>query len=164
MIACGGLEETGSPARRPSSTSSSFDGPPVSGPTVTTEELTTGSGARVHRGNKVAVVYTMKLADGTVVDEVGDRSKPLSFIVGSGEVIRGWEQGLEGMAANGKRRIVVPAGLAYGEVGRPPRIPPGATLTIEVELLEITEIAPPAASSAPEPTEHRAPRGGGRRF
>jgi FKBP-type peptidyl-prolyl cis-trans isomerase len=115
-----------------------------SGPTATgstpavqiTDELI-GAGAEAQQGDTLVVHYTGTLSDGTKFDSSIDRNEPFEFTLGAGEVIQGWEQGFAGMKVGGKRRLVIPPELAYGEVGAGDSIPPGATLTFEVELLEI---------------------------
>lgn len=99
------------------------------------EDLTTGSGAQAKTGDTVSVHYTGWLEDGTEFDSsVG--GSPFEFTLGSGGVIAGWDEGIVGMQVGGKRRLIIPPDLAYGESGYGP-IPANATLTFEVELLEI---------------------------
>jgi FKBP-type peptidyl-prolyl cis-trans isomerase FkpA len=95
-----------------------------------------GTGATVAVGDVLTVNYTGKLQDGTVFDtSVGKR--PIQFVLGAGQVIPGWDQGLQGMKVGGKRLLVVPPDLAYGAEGYGP-IPGNATLIFEVELLAST--------------------------
>jgi len=87
--------------------------------------------------DKTAVVnYTGWLEDGTKFDSSLDRGRPFSFPVGAGRVIKGWDEGVATMKVGGKRRLIVPAGLGYGDRGTGP-IPGGATLIFDVELLEV---------------------------
>jgi FKBP-type peptidyl-prolyl cis-trans isomerase len=99
-------------------------------------ELVEGKGEKAKAGDTVEVHYTGWLKDGSKFDSsVG--KKPFSFTVGRGMVIEGWEEGLQGMRVGGKRKLIIPYKLAYGERGRPPVIPEKAELTFEVELLKI---------------------------
>lgn len=101
------------------------------------EDITVGSGAEATSGAKVTVHYTGNLTDGTKFDSSVDRDTPFTFNLGASEVIKGWDQGVEGMKVGGKRTLTIPYQLAYGESGRPPAIPPKATLIFEVELLAV---------------------------
>lgn len=75
--------------------------------------------------------------DGSKFDSSLDRNSPFEFVLGKGQVIRGWDQGLVGMCVGEKRKLVIPSGLGYGDRGAGAKIPGGATLVFEVELLEI---------------------------
>ena len=100
-------------------------------------DLKVGSGAQPQKGQKVVVHYTGWLKDGTIFDSSLRKGDPFSFVLGAGRVIRGWDIGVASMKVGGKRQLVIPYPLAYGEQGHPAGIPPRATLTFEVELLEI---------------------------
>ncbi|KAB0404147.1 hypothetical protein E2I00_008900, partial [Balaenoptera physalus] len=78
-----------------------------------------------------------KLEDGTEFDSSLPQNQPFVFSLGTGQVIKGWDQGLLGMCEGEKRKLVIPSELGYGERGAPPKIPGGATLVFEVELLKI---------------------------
>eukprot|EP00931_Biecheleriopsis_adriatica_P026177 TRINITY_DN15948_c0_g1_i1.p1 TRINITY_DN15948_c0_g1~~TRINITY_DN15948_c0_g1_i1.p1 ORF type:complete len:230 (+),score=36.60 TRINITY_DN15948_c0_g1_i1:53-691(+) len=95
-----------------------------------------GSGQEAAPGHRVSVHYTGKLEDGTVFDSSRTRGTPLSFELGAGNVIKGWEEGIKGMKVGGKRQLHIPANLAYGSQGAGP-IPPDATLTFDTELVNI---------------------------
>ena len=99
------------------------------------EELVVGEGAAVSRGQRVTVHYTGWLTDGKKFDSSVDRSDPFVFNLGVGQVIAGWDQGVQGMQVGGKRKLTIPAHLGYGARGAGGVIPPNATLIFEVELL-----------------------------
>lgn len=97
-----------------------------------------GTGAEAAAGNMVSVNYVGTLSNGTKFDSSYDRGQPFSFTLGAGQVIKGWDEGVAGMKVGGKRKLIIPPSLAYGETGAGNGvIPPNATLTFEVELLEI---------------------------
>jgi len=93
---------------------------------------------KTQNGDTLSMHYTGKLEDGTEFDSSIPRGQPFSFKIGSGQVIKGWDQGLLGMCIGEKRRLKIPASLGYGDRGAPPKIPGGATLIFETELLDIT--------------------------
>ena len=101
------------------------------------EDLVIGSGAEAKPGDTVSVHYTGWLEDGTKFDSSLDRNQPFEFTLGQGQVIPGWEQGIQGMKVGGKRRLTIPPEMAYGKQGYGGVIPPNATLVFEVELLDI---------------------------
>src|SRR4051812_38677418 len=98
---------------------------------------TLGTGTEAKSGNTMDVHYTGWLKDGTKFDSSKDRGSPFSFQLGAGRVIKGWDEGVAGMKVGGKRRLVIPAELAYGSRGAAGVIPPNAELTFEVELLKV---------------------------
>jgi FKBP-type peptidyl-prolyl cis-trans isomerase len=100
------------------------------------EDLVVGSGEEAQAGDTVSVHYTGWLEDGTPFDSSLDRGQPFEFTIGQGGVIPGWDQGVPGMRVGGTRRLTIPPALAYGPTGSGP-IPPNATLTFEIQLLEI---------------------------
>jgi FKBP-type peptidyl-prolyl cis-trans isomerase len=108
-----------------------------------------GTGPAAQAGDTVTVNYTGKLADGTVFDTSIGKT-PYSFVLGAGNVIPGWDQGLVGMQVGGKRVLIIPPSLAYGSQAYGP-IPANSTLTFEVELLGVT-----AATSTPVAPEGAA--------
>ncbi|XP_028166903.1 peptidyl-prolyl cis-trans isomerase FKBP2 [Ostrinia nubilalis] len=89
------------------------------------------------KGDLLHMHYTGTLEDGTEFDSSIPRGNPLTFTLGSGQVIRGWDQGLMGMCEGEQRKLVIPPELAYGEAGAPPKIPKSATLTFHVDLVKI---------------------------
>ncbi|KAJ4728424.1 Peptidylprolyl isomerase [Melia azedarach] len=92
---------------------------------------------QAHKGDKVKVHYRGKLTDGTVFDSSFERGDPIEFELGSGQVIKGWDQGLLGMCVGEKRKLKIPAKLGYGAQGSPPTIPGGATLIFDTELVSV---------------------------
>ena len=100
------------------------------------EEIALGEGNIAERGDTVTVHYVGTLPNGQVFDSSRDSNTPFTFTLGEGRVIRGWDEGLQGMRVGGKRRLVIAPDFAYGERGIGP-IPPNATLIFEVELLGI---------------------------
>lgn len=100
-------------------------------------DLTPGTGATPTTGQTVVVHYTGWLVDGTQFDSSIDRGETFSFVIGKGSVIPGWDEGVATMKVGGKRQLVIPSNLGYGDSGAGSVIPPGATLIFEIELLEI---------------------------
>ncbi len=119
--------------------------PAKSTPTAGTQKVTklsikdikVGKGPVAKDGDTVSVQYTGWLLDGTKFDSSLDRNQPFSFTLGQGGVIKGWDKGVVGMKAGGKRELVIPPDMAYGERGSPPKIPPNAPLKFDIELLKI---------------------------
>ncbi len=105
-------------------------------PKVKIEDTQVGTGAEAVDGKTVVVNYTGKLADGTQFDSTANR-QPFDFVMGSNQVIPGWNQGLRGMKVGGKRTMTIPPGLAYGAQGAEGAVPPNTTLVFEVELLDV---------------------------
>jgi FKBP-type peptidyl-prolyl cis-trans isomerase len=101
------------------------------------QDVTAGGGAEARDGQVAVVHYTGWLTDGTKFDSSRDRGEPFSFPIGAGQVIPGWDEGVAGMKVGGRRKLVIPANLGYGDMGAPPVIPPGATLVFDVELLDL---------------------------
>jgi len=101
------------------------------------DDMVEGEGAGAAAGQRVVVHYTGWLTDGRKFDSSLDRNDPFTFSLGAGQVIRGWDEGVQGMKIGGKRKLTIPPQLGYGARGAGGVIPPNATLVFEVELLEI---------------------------
>jgi len=96
-----------------------------------------GNGAEAKAGQTAVVHYTGTLLDGTKFDSSKDRGQPFTFPLGGGRVIKGWDEGVQGMKVGGTRKLTIPANLGYGAQGAGGVIPPNATLVFEVDLLEL---------------------------
>ena len=102
------------------------------------EDMEIGDGVSPQKGQTVTVHYTGWLQEGgQKFDSSLDRGSPFSFIIGKGQVIPGWDEGVATMKVGGKRKLTIPADLAYGARGAPGAIPPHATLVFDVELLGV---------------------------
>lgn len=101
------------------------------------EDSVVGTGEEAVAGKRVTVNYLGTLENGTKFDSSYDRGTPFSFNLGAGEVIKGWDQGVLGMKVGGKRKLVIPPDLGYGQSGAGGTIPPNATLIFEIELLKV---------------------------
>jgi FKBP-type peptidyl-prolyl cis-trans isomerase FkpA len=106
------------------------------------EDIIVGEGALAQAGQNVTVHYTGWLQNddgsaGAKFDSSKDRNDPFEFPLGAGRVIRGWDEGVQGMKVGGKRKLIIPAALGYGARGAGGAIPPNATLIFDVELLGV---------------------------
>ena len=101
------------------------------------EDVKVGDGPAAKAGDSVSVHYVGTLSDGSKFDSSRDRGKPFSFSLGRGQVIKGWDVGVDGMQVGGIRKLTIPAVEGYGARGAGGVIPPNATLLFEVELLGI---------------------------
>lgn len=114
------------------------------GKTVTTAsglkytDLVVGKGASPVAGKQVKVHYTGTLENGKKFDSSVDRNEPFSFVIGVGQVIPGWDEGVMTMKVGGKRKLIIPSKLGYGASGAGGVIPPNATLLFDVELLDVS--------------------------
>jgi len=130
------------PSNNKSASKSPSPAKSVSGATTTADGLqikdtTVGTGAEAVDGKSVSVLYTGKLADGTVFDSTSNRNnQPFTFNLGEGQVIKGWDEGVAGMKVGGTRELVMPPSLGYGSqsVGS---IPPNSTLYFTVTLQSV---------------------------
>lgn len=102
-------------------------------------DIVEGSGESPLPGADVTVHYSGYLRDSTKFESSVDRGEPLAFRVGVGMVIRGWDEGVRTMKVGGKRKLIIPPHLAYGERGLPGTIPPSAELVFDIELLKVTQ-------------------------
>ncbi|HSB43504.1 MAG TPA: FKBP-type peptidyl-prolyl cis-trans isomerase [Nitrospira sp.] len=100
-------------------------------------DLIVGTGATAQAGQTVTVHYTGWLENGKKFDSSLDRGQPFSFPLGAGRVIKGWDEGVQGMKVGGKRKLTIPSNLGYGARGAGGVIPPNATLIFEVQLLGV---------------------------
>lgn len=101
------------------------------------EDLVVGTGKECVKGALILTHYTGWLEDGTIFDSSHHRGRPFECVIGTRRVIQGWDRGLMGMRVGGKRRLWVPAHLAYGERQVGPFITPHSNLLFEIELLEV---------------------------
>ena len=102
------------------------------------EDSVIGTGPEAKAGQSVTVHYTGMFPDGRKFDSSLDRRDPFAFTLGAGMVIKGWDDGVQGMKVGGKRKLTVPPHLGYGARGAGGVIPPNATLVFEVELLGVS--------------------------
>src|SRR4051812_45492440 len=101
------------------------------------KDLEVGTGPEAKKGDQVEVHYTGWLRNGTKFDSSHDHDRPFTFTLGQHKVIPGWDEGVQGMKVGGKRKLLIPPKLGYGEQGSPPKIPPNSELTFEIELLAV---------------------------
>lgn len=105
-------------------------------PQVTIQDEVIGTGDMAAPGNRIVVHYTGKFTDGKVFDSSVTRGEPFQFVLGAGQVIKGWDDGIQGMRVGGKRILTIPPQLGYGINDYGP-IPGNSTLVFEVELLKV---------------------------
>lgn len=109
----------------------------MTSPGLQVEVLAEGMGYTPHPGDRVLVHYTGWLTNGQKFDSSVDRGEPFEFVIGRGQVIQGWDEGVAGMRVGERARLTIAPELAYGGRGAGSVIPPNATLIFEVELLEV---------------------------
>jgi len=103
------------------------------------EDIVVGDGAEAKSGDTVSVQYVGALYDtGKEFDASWDRGQPFEFTLGGGQVIQGWDEGVEGMKVGGRRKLIIPPDLGYGAQGSPPTIPANATLVFVIDLEKVT--------------------------
>src|SRR5271169_2659578 len=100
-------------------------------------DIKVGTGAVAQTGHRVKVDYTGWLTDGKKFDSSVGTGHPFAFMLGAGQVIKGWDEGIAGMKVGGKRQLRIPPDLAYGEKGYPGAIPPNSTLLFDVRLIDV---------------------------
>ena len=130
--------------KKPAKGSPKTDGPTaVTGKPVTTAsglqywDIKKGTGKLAEKGKNVSVHYTGWLTDGKEFDSSRDSGEPIQFDLGTGQVIKGWDEGIAGMKVGGKRQLRIPPALGYGARGAGSAIPPNATLVFDVELMGV---------------------------
>ncbi len=137
-LLCACATEPAAPPTTPAAAppASTLGKPQVTPSGLSITDLVEGTGPSAHSGMTAKVHYTGWLKNGTEFDSSKSRG-PFQFRMGGGQVIPGWDEGLIGMMVGGKRRLVIPPHLGYGDRGSPPIIPPDAELTFEIELLGV---------------------------
>jgi hypothetical protein len=130
--------------KKPTKAADKKDGPTaVTGKPTTTPsgleywDIKKGSGKLAEKGKKVSVHYTGWLTDGKEFDSSRDAGEPIQFDLGTGQVIKGWDEGIAGMKVGGKRQLRIPPALGYGPRGFGSSIPPNSTLVFDVELMDV---------------------------
>lgn len=127
-----------SPSATPAATPSKISGPPhTTASGVKYWDITVGKGAEAVKGKKVSILYVGWLESGKEFAATDDPDIPLELTIGNGRQIKGWDEGITGMRAGGKRQLRIPPAAAYGEKGAPPLVPPNATLIMDVQLLAV---------------------------
>ncbi len=140
VVATGGDDDSSSSsASTDTSTKPEIEVPEGDPPTaLETEDLVEGDGAEAKAGDTVTVEYVgVAYSTGKEFDSSWERPEPFSFPLGGGQVIPGWDQGIEGMKVGGRRELTIPPDLAYGEGGSPPDIGPNETLIFVVDLQDV---------------------------
>jgi FKBP-type peptidyl-prolyl cis-trans isomerase len=154
LVAVGGVctaqnaaKKTPAPAKKKTTTAAATK--VASGPTKVTGEpvktpsgleywdIKVGTGASAEIGKQVKVDYTGWLTNGKKFDSSVGTGQPFELLLGAGQVIKGWDEGIAGMKVGGKRQLRIPPDLAYGPAGHPPVIPPNSTLIFDVRLVEV---------------------------
>jgi len=135
---CGDTNKSSTPSTSNSSGPTKVNGQPHTTPSgLQYWDIVAGTGATAAAGSTVKVHYTGWLINGGKFDSSRDRGEPFSFLLGAGQVIKGWDEGVAGMKVGGKRQLRITPELGYGASGAGGVIPPNATLIFDVELLEV---------------------------
>lgn len=145
FAACGNEEGSGGSGEQDAAQADDaqcFEEPETTEDGLVIEDLECGDGDEAVEGKLVTVHYTGTLEDGTKFDSSKDRDQPFQFVLGAGMVIKGWDEGFEGMKIGGVRKLTIPPEMGYGEAGAGGVIPPNATLIFEVELLAVEDVSP----------------------
>ncbi len=148
VVATGGDDESGSSATGTDQSADLSQKPKIEvpdGPAPTeleTEDIVVGDGAEAKTGDTVSMQYVgVNYSNGKEFDASWDRGEPFTFQLGSGQVIPGWDEGIPGMKVGGRRELIIPPDLAYGEQGSPPSIGPNETLIFVVDLTDVQPVA-----------------------
>jgi peptidylprolyl isomerase len=139
LVAGGGSDdESGGPVSDDLSTRPVIEASDETPTELEIEDIVEGDGPAAKEGDTLEMQYVGAVTEsGEEFDASWDRGEPFEFELGSGNVIEGWDEGIKGMKVGGRRQLVIPPDLAYGETGSPPAIPPNATLTFVVDLTGI---------------------------
>jgi peptidylprolyl isomerase len=139
VVATGGDDDSSSSAGADTSTKPEIEVPDGDPPTkLETDDVVEGDGAEAKTGDTVTMEYVgVSYSNGKEFDSSWERPEPFSFQLGSGQVIPGWDQGIPGMKVGGRRELIIPPDLAYGEAGSPPDIGPNETLIFVVDLKDV---------------------------
>ncbi len=126
------------PAKKAAAGPTKVTGEPVKTPSgLEYWDIKVGTGAVAQAGHKVQVDYTGWFTNGKQFDSSVGTGKPFEFMLGAGQVIKGWDEGVAGMKVGGKRQLRIPPDLAYGAKGYPGAIPPNSTLIFDVRLVDV---------------------------
>lgn len=140
VLGCGSSEKPSTSVMDGNSSPLKVSGAPVTTPSgLQYWDIAVGSGATAAAGTTVKVHYSGFLTSGEKFDSSRDRGEPFSFLLGAGQVIKGWDEGVAGMKVGGKRQLRIPPQLGYGSAGAGGVIPPNATLIFDVELLDVSK-------------------------